>query len=144
MYQVLGETRLNIKSMTPLGTFIVKDESIEENELFGVYYYWEKDPLGQMKDGITHAMVCTDSEIRYYDFGKSNKPKEITKHALGYVPICEYKNNKYAIGDAEPVFSLIDAYNTLTSDRVNDTEQYVDSILVLYGAILGTTDETTD
>jgi phage portal protein, SPP1 gp6-like len=36
------------------------------------------------------------------------------------------------MGDFEPVMSLIDAYNLLQSDRVNDKEQLVDAILCLY------------
>ena len=45
----------------------------------------------------------------------------------------EYKNNPEFLGDFEPVISLIDAYNLLQSDRVNDKEQLVDAILCMYG-----------
>ena len=44
-----------------------------------------------------------------------------------------YKNNPEILGDFEPVISLIDAYNLLQSDRVNDKEQLVDAILCMYG-----------
>ena len=37
------------------------------------------------------------------------------------------------MGDFEPVISLIDAYNLLQSDRINDKEQLVDAILCMYG-----------
>jgi SPP1 family phage portal protein len=49
------------------------------------------------------------------------------------VPIICYKNNPEFLGDFEPVISLIDAYNLLQSDRINDKEQLVDAILCLYG-----------
>ena len=52
---------------------------------------------------------------------------------FGDVPMIEYKNNPELIGDFEPVISLIDAYNMLQSDRVNDKEQLVDAILCMYG-----------
>ena len=39
------------------------------------------------------------------------------------------------------VISLIDAYNTLQSDRVNDKEQFVDSLMYIKGQILGETDD---
>ena len=45
----------------------------------------------------------------------------------------QYKNNTEFLGDFEPVISLIDAYNLLQSDRVNDKEQLVDAILCMYG-----------
>ena len=44
-----------------------------------------------------------------------------------------YKNNPELLGDFEPVITLIDAYNLLQSDRVNDKEQLVDAILCMYG-----------
>ena len=45
------------------------------------------------------------------------------------------------IGDYEQQISLIDAYNTLCSDRINDKEQFIDAVLVVYGALLGDDDE---
>ena len=60
-----------------------------------------------------------------------------TEHYFGGIPIIEYLNNKEAIGDFEMQIPLIDAYNTLMSDRVNDKDQFIDSILALYGAIMG-------
>ena len=55
------------------------------------------------------------------------------QHAFGDVPLILYKNNPEFLGDYEPVISLIDAYNLLQSDRVNDKEQLVDAILCMYG-----------
>ena len=52
---------------------------------------------------------------------------------FGDVPMIEYRNNPELLGDFEPVMSLIDAYNVLQSDRVNDKEQLVDAILCMYG-----------
>ena len=51
-------------------------------------------------------------------------------------PIIEYINNDEQQGDYEQVISLIDAYNLLQSDRINDKEQLVDAILVIYGGRL--------
>jgi len=54
------------------------------------------------------------------------------EHFFGEVPVVEYFNNGEIQGDFEPVISLIDAYNLVQSDRVNDREQLVDSILCFY------------
>lgn len=62
---------------------------------------------------------------------------EPIEHNFGNVPIIEYCNNKLKIGDFEQQISLIDAYNKLTSDRINDKEQFVEALLVIYGALLG-------
>ena len=67
-----------------------------------------------------------------------NKP---IPHYFGNVPIIEYRNNKLCIGDFEQQISLIDAYNKLTSDRVNDKEQFVEALLVIYGTLMGDDNE---
>ena len=54
-------------------------------------------------------------------------------HYLGMVPIAIYKNNEEQTGDFEDVISLIDAYDKLESDSLNDFEYFVDAYLALYG-----------
>ncbi len=60
-------------------------------------------------------------------------------HFFGDVPIIEYYNNGDRQSDFGQVTGLIDAYNLLQSDRVNDKEQFVDAILLIKGQILGDT-----
>ena len=52
------------------------------------------------------------------------------------MPIVEYRNNEEKQGDFEQLIPLIDAYNILESDRVNDKEQFVDAFLFLTGVDL--------
>lgn len=49
------------------------------------------------------------------------------------MPITQFFNNAEGKGDFEGVISQIDAYNILMSDRVNDKEKFVDSLLVVTG-----------
>lgn len=111
---------------------IVYDDTVEHNKLFGLIYrpifkgdifkYWE-------------IIYCDKNVIRTYkSYARSlNKVGEDKKHKFGDVPMIAYKNNPELLGDFEPVISLIDAYNLLQSDRINDKEQLVDAILVMYG-----------
>lgn len=55
------------------------------------------------------------------------------EHFFGYVPVNFYRNNRDMTGDFEPVMSLVDAYNRLESDCVNDFELFADSYLVISG-----------
>ena len=55
------------------------------------------------------------------------------EHYFGMVPVNFYKNNRDMTGDFEPVMSLVDAYNRLESDSVNDFELFADSYLVISG-----------
>ena len=68
---------------------------------------------------------------------KHQMVNEPVPHYFGNVPIIEYRNNKLCIGDFEQQISLIDAYNKLMSDRVNDKEQFVEALLVIYGSLMG-------
>ena len=54
-------------------------------------------------------------------------------HYFGKMPMVEYRNNEEKQGDFEQMIPLIDAYNILESDRVNDKEQFVDAFLFLTG-----------
>lgn len=49
------------------------------------------------------------------------------------VPVVEYKNNEQETGDFESVITLIDAYDKLQSDSLNDFEYFTDAYLVLSG-----------
>ena len=113
-------------------TIIVYDDTVEHNKLFGLIYrpiykgatfkYWE--------------IIYVDKKIKrvYKSYSKSLQQVGVDEpHAFGDVPIICYKNNPELLGDFEPVISLIDAYNLLQSDRINDKEQLVDAILVFYG-----------
>jgi len=60
------------------------------------------------------------------------------EHFFGGVPMIEYWNGADERGDFEGVLTLIDAYDQLESDRVNDKQQFVDALLLLYGCTLET------
>lgn len=147
VYAKEGEATPVSKNISPLSTFIVVDDTIEENELCGVYYYKKKNSVQD-----TYTYVATVSTVHYtyvlniIDSGSDISglvTEEPTEHYFGEPQIIEYLNNKEAIGDFEQQVSLIDAYNTLMSDRINDKEQFIDAVLVLYGSILGDDEEET-
>lgn len=111
---------------------IAYDDTVEHNKLFAVIY----EPHAKQKNKFEDIMVFDANYI--YDFTNSTGAIELqdkgTKtHDFQKVPVIEYINNPEKLGDFEHVLTLVDAYNTLTSDRVNDKEQWVDAILCLYG-----------
>lgn len=139
IYTKQGETELTIKNLPPENTFMVYDDTIEQNELFGVYYYARIDSTE--KTNITYiATVLTQNYKYVLDIQDIEEPQALIEqpeaHFKGEVPLIEYQNNKLALGDYELQIPLIDAYNVLMSDRVTDKEQFVDAILALYGTLL--------
>ena len=113
-------------------TVIVYDDTVEHNKLFGLIYR-------PIREGVTFKyweVIYVDKRIKrvYKSYTRSLRQVGTDEpHAFGDVPIICYKNNPELMGDYEPVISLIDAYNLLQSDRINDKEQLVDAILLFYG-----------
>lgn len=127
IYVKENENYLVTKNISAENTFVVKDDSIEENELFAVYYYIRKDDSGMRPDHY-RATVVTPNYKYELDIENSNTYQPTTEqavpHYLSEIPIIEYLNNKLAIGDFELQIPLIDAYNALMSgiaDRVFET-----------------------
>ena len=144
VYVKENENNLQTRNLSAENTFMVKDDSIEENELFAVYYYIRKDDSRKLPDHYMATVVTMNYKYEL-DIENSDAIQATTEsavpHYLGEIPIIEYLNNKLAIGDFELQIPLIDAYNTLMSDRVTDKEQFIDAILAIYGTLLTDEDE---
>lgn len=113
-------------------TIIVYDDTVEHNKLFGLNYR----PIYEGKTFKYWEIIFADKKEKriYKSYSKSlRQVGKSENHAFGDVPFICYKNNPELLGDFETVISLIDAYNLLQSDRINDKEQLVDAILCMYG-----------
>ena len=146
VYAKEGQSTPTSKNISALHTFMIYDDTIEENELAGVYYYPKKNDAKEVVKWVATVVTANYK----YQLNIENSPdvegtinEKPEPHYFGEVPIIEYLNNKGGIGDFEQQIPLIDAYNTLMSDRVNDKEQFIDALLVLYGSILGDDEEET-
>lgn len=121
--------------ISPMQAFVVYNDDCTHVPLFGVYYYKTKD----IDDSIS-SVVCnvyTDNKIFTYE-NKADNWNNMTltyegEHYFEGVPLIEYHNNSEIQGDFEQLIPLVNAYNILQSDRVNDKEQFVDAFLFLTG-----------
>lgn len=114
---------------------IIYDSTIEHQKMYGLIY----SPVftGGVSNSVEYysVLVADKFKVDYFKVSKKvfTKIETTLPHAFGDVPLIEYRNNPECQGDFEQVVSLIDAYNILQSDRINDKEQLVDAILCLYG-----------
>lgn len=115
-------------------TVVVYDDTMVHHKLYGIHYRpMFKNPRDK-KPNYYEVIAMTDREIIKYTLKNGQATEQSREqHSFGAVPLVEYKNNAELKGDFEPVISLIDAYNLVQSDRVNDREQLVDAILCFYG-----------
>ena len=123
--------QIKTKSLSPKNAFIVRANNLEEKELFGVYYF--------ETNGIYTIYTFTDKHISYgkcKSLSLKQYAPEIEEHYFGEVPLIEIMNNEECMGDYESVISLINAYNIITSNDVDNIEEFVDAILMLFGADL--------
>ena len=80
--------------------------------------------------------VLDDKSMRQYRVGYTGDSLALVNeypHYFGMVPIAIYENNEEQIGDFEQVITLIDAYDKMQSDSLNDFEYFCDAYLALYG-----------
>lgn len=126
-------------AVSPENAFVVYSDTYDMEPLFGVYYLPRRRADGT--DDGWRVWVMSDTVIaQYHASALDAQPaqQEIKEHYFGGVPLVEYWNNESETGDFEGVLRLIDAYDVLQSDRINDKEQFVDRLLVLTGALLET------
>ena len=82
-----------------------------------------------------------DSQIQEYlktkGGGGELKPYGPPKrHYYGQVPLAVFKNNEECMGDFDPVVPLIDAYDVLMSDSMNEFDRFAWAYLLLKGMAL--------
>lgn len=126
----------NVRSsyVDPRNAICIYDDTVQHNKMYAIVY--GDNPLTSKKE--TDVIVYDDIYKYVYTGNKDGftlvsgedgkKP-----HGFKNIPVIHYMNNDEELGDFQPVISLIDAYNILQSDRINDKEQLVEAILVGYG-----------
>lgn len=128
--------RLDAKECIP-----IYDDTIENDLLYVIRYYLDKDIITDKTFMYIEVISRTDvSRYRANDTGANMELIESRPHYFGIVPIAIYKNNETETGDFENVISLIDAYDKLESDSLNDFEYFCDAYLALIGFTADTED----
>lgn len=138
-----GEGVPRFASISPQNAFVIYDDTVEQKELAGVYYYPLTDSVTEQRNGYAVYISLPDVLKKFTVNTSLAVVGDIseTTNVFGDVQITENYNNTFCNGDFEPVLSLIDAYNILQSDRVNDKEQFVEAILLIKGQTFGDTND---
>lgn len=128
-----GNTRfcvMDTKTLIPVYSASVEDELLAMVRIYDTY--------NVVKDNTqTIVEVYTATEMTRYILDSVLSgiwtAADIVTYNFGFVPFVCYKNNEDETGDFEGVMSLIDAYDSIVSDGINDYDYFCDAYLALYG-----------
>jgi len=135
------DSEIRFTRLDSIHSFPIFDNSLNEELLYFVRYY-----PNDLTDLESHTVeVYSGSDVSFFQW----KPGELymvneIPHNFGSVPVAIYLNNQEGVGDYELVVSLIDAYDKLNSDSVNDFELFADAYLTLKGMDSSTTEDVAE
>ena len=124
------EAPFEVYTMDPRSTFVVYRDVIGQPPIMAVTYV-------KRQDGTMHYSVYT--EDRYYEIVDMLRIVRDEPQVLG-IPIIEYPANNSRIGAFEVVLPLLDAINTVDSNRVDGVEQFVQAIMLFHNVDISEAD----
>lgn len=126
-----GLSPFDLLVLDPRNTFIVYSNDAYERPMLAVTY-------SVMQNGTKRVTAYSADYV--YDFGVgvdgSAGSFNIVPNILRMIPIVEFSANSDLAGCFEKAIPLMDAINEINSNRVDDIEQFVQSILWLHNAEL--------
>lgn len=126
-----GLSPFDLLVLDPRNTFIVYSNDAYERPMVAVTY-------SVLQNGAKRITAYTEDVVYEFGFNQSGGTDGFVKtpNILRMIPIIEFSaNNDYA-GCFEKAIPLMDAINAINSNRVDDIEQFVQSILWLHNAEL--------
>ena len=116
------EAPFEIYTLDPRFAFVVYANSIGEPPVMGVKYIQRSD------DAVIYSIYTKD---RYFEVENQNMIVREEAQSLG-IPIIEYPANNARLGAFEIVLPLLDAINTVDSNRLDGVEQFVQALMLFH------------
>ena len=116
---LIDDAPFEIYTLDPRNTFVIRSSRIGNHVLAAVHY---------VVDEFNNELYSVYTPTTYYEV----KAREVIKrerHALKAIPIIEYPANNARLGAFETVIPILDAMNTVASNRIDGVEQFVQSLM---------------
>lgn len=123
------EAPFEIFTLDPRCTFVVYHNSLGEKPAMAVM-------MIERSDGTLYSVYTED---RYFLIQDTNEIVEEREQVFG-IPIIEYPLNNARLGAFEIVLSLLDAINTIESNRVDAVEQFVQALMLFHNVDISVDD----
>lgn len=108
----------------PRFTFVAYSTGFGHKRMMGVRMVWKQDNNGTFK-----WLYCGYTRTHYFEVWDGSLIVKWEPHTLREIPIFEYRLNMNMLGSFEPAIPILNAINTVQSNRVDGLEQYVQSFL---------------
>ena len=106
-------------TLDPRDTFVVKSSEVGNKPMFAVKYRVDSE----------NNRICSVYSADWYWRIVGDKIVESRAHALGMIPIFEYPANNARLGAFEIVLPMLDAINTVASNRMDGIEQFIQAFV---------------
>ena len=130
-------------SIHPSQAFVIYNSTVELIPVAGVYYTETRDTETQAVNGYDVNVSTDKLYLRFHVTTDYTLDGEVTTESnpFSMVTLIEIYNNRFLQGDFEQLISLIDGYNKQQSNRIDDKEAFVNSLMIVKGQTLGDTDD---
>lgn len=131
------EGNYKFNEVEPQNIIYIYDEKINPKPWLALYVRDEISLENLTADEKSQAVTAYMVDIiQEYKTGKDGYILvDEYENILHKFPVIEWANNDEFIGDFERVLSLIDAINIIYSDNVNNFEEQVNALLILWGMV---------
>jgi SPP1 family phage portal protein len=158
LYTEDNDTFPRYASLDPEFTNVVYDNHVVERPMFGFTLVKQEEVLPNSQTNTYYKVfVYTDEymyELRTISLGDLTisgqippygdvdmLSRKVIPHNFKFLPLIQIKNNEHEIGDARPVYKLIDALNSLQNDRLKNVKDVVNYMLMLKNVRVGNEEE---
>ena len=106
-------------TLDPRDTFVVYSSEVGNKPMYAVKYRVDSE----------NNRICSVYSADMYWKLNGDKVVESEPHALGKIPIFEYPANNARLGAFEIVLPMLDAINTVASNRLDGVEQFIQAFV---------------
>ena len=115
----IDDAPFEMNTLDPRDTFVVYSSEVGNKPMFAVKYRTDKQ----------NNRICSVYTDKGFWKLKNEKIIEAKEHSLGMIPIFEYPANNARQGAFEIVLPLLDAINTVASNRMDGIEQFIQAFI---------------
>lgn len=120
----VDEAPYKIYTVNPMNAFVIYSADFKREPVCGVIVdtvYNEQNQPQIRLQAYTKTMFF---EV------VADQITKIDSHTYGYIPLVEYPLNEERIGDFEQVIELLDAINSVQSNRLDGVEEFIQALMV--------------